>query len=454
MKRNLKKINCKICGFETTTNGLATHIKFKHSIATDEYINKFGEFRPKYLNYIDRANTDAYMCKICNEKCASERHLTFHIKLQHVLSKRDYIIQYILNGEIPKCKCGCGEPIKIIEKGSDYYRKYISGHNATFNHTGTFRTTESKMKMRKSAIERMKVGKSVFFESGTSKAEIELLEYIKTIYCGEVENKNTTILSGNELDVYIPKLQLAIELNGERFHSDLFKKNSYHLRKTKECNQFGIKLIHIWLSDWYSKKEIIKSQLKCLLGNITNKIYARDCEIKEIDNETAGVFLNRCHLQGTIISKIRYGLFYKGQIVQVMNFGKLRNVTNRTHKSGSFELLRMCSELNTIVVGGASKLFSFFIKNNNPDYIISFANRDWSMGNTYNKLGMQFAKHTAPGYFYSKGKQRYHRYKFQKHKLVSMGYDKTKTEYEIMTDLGYYRVWNTGNIIYEWKKDL
>jgi hypothetical protein len=111
----------------------------------------------------------------------------------------------------------------------------------------------------------------------------------------------------------------------------------------------------------------------------------------------------------------------------------------------------MCSEINTIIIGGASKLFNHFIKNNKPKYIISFANRDWSIGNVYSKIGMVQLKYTSPGYFYCKGKQRYHRYKFQKHKLVAMGYDINKTEYDIMNELGYYRVWNTGNIVYEWQ---
>jgi very-short-patch-repair endonuclease len=450
MKRNLKKVKCKICGFNTTTNGLATHLKYKHGVMTDEYVVKYEEFRPKYIEYKNRAAAEDFECKICKGKYASERHLTYHVRIDHGILKKEYIINNILNGEIPKCKCGCGESVKILEKGKKHYNEYLSGHNTILSHTGTFRTQESKMRMRKSAINRMQNKVGVFYKSATSKAELELLEYIKNLYDGEIEHKNVTLLSGLELDIYLPELKLAIELNGERFHSDLFKKKNYHINKTKECNQMGVDLIHIWLADWYSKSDIIKSQINNFLKKTKNKIYARNCEIKSISMTECNQFLKKYHLQGACVSKIRYGLFYNNNLVQIISFGKLRNVTGRMNIQNGYELLRLCTILNTVVIGGASKLYKFFIKNHKPSYILSFANRDWSNGNVYNVLNMTFKNYTSPGYFYSKGKQNYHRYKFQKHKLVKLGYDKTKTEYEIMTDIGYYRVWNTGNIIYEW----
>jgi hypothetical protein len=68
----------------------------------------------------------------------------------------------------------------------------------------------------------------------------------------------------------------------------------------------------------------------------------------------------------------------------------------------------------------------------------------------YSAIGMQFVGYTSPGYFYSNGSRKEHRFNHQKHKLVEMGYDATKSEYEIMRGRGYYRIWNTGNLIYEW----
>jgi len=453
MKRKNDNIICKECGFETKVNGLATHIKTKHNLTITEYVDKWGEYRNKYLDYIKRAENNDFKCKICDGYFASERHLSFHIKKEHRLSKREYIVDYILSGNIPKCKCGCGEEVRVKSKGSPpYTTEYISGHNTGKTHIGMKRSNESKMKMRKSAIKRMESGNSVFYR-GVSNDEMELREFIQSIYDGEIKVSDNELLSGLELDIYLPQLKLAIELNGDRFHSDLYKTNKYHLNKTTECETNGVRLIHIWLCDWNSKKEIIQSQLRNIIGKTKNSIWARNCEIREVPVSESKSFLDKSHLQGNSISKYRYGLYYENELVQIMTFGKLRNATGRSHKDGSYELIRMSNKLDTRVVGGASKLLSHFIKTHSPTYILSFANRDWSVGNMYSKLGMELMGYTPIGYFYSNGSRREHRYNFQKHKLVQMGFDRNKTEYQIMSERGYYRIWNTGNLIYEWKSN-
>jgi len=448
-KRNNTTTICKICAFNTKVNGLASHIKSKHNLTTTEYISKYGEYRPKYMEYENRSS-DEFQCRICNKLCASERHLSYHIK-EHNITKKEYIIKYILNGTIPKCKCGCGNIVKIKEKGTKpYFSDYISGHNTGTTHIGMKRSVESKLKMRESAITRLKNENSVFYK-GVSNDELQFLDFIKSIYSGEIIHNDTTILSGLELDVVIPELNIAFELNGDRFHSDLYKTRQYHLKKTIECESKGIRLIHIWLCDWLSKGDVIRSQIKSILGKVDNRIFARNCIIKEVDYTTTKLFLTKNHLQGTTISKWRYGLYYNDELVQLITFGKLRKATGRTHIDNSYELLRLCTKLDTIVIGGASKLYNHFIKKHNPLYVLSFSNRDWSIGKVYEKLGMVFKNYTPIGYFYSNGKRREHRFRHQKHLLVKMGFDKNKTEFQIMSERGYYRIWNTGNGIYEYK---
>jgi hypothetical protein len=133
-----------------------------------------------------------------------------------------------------------------------------------------------------------------------------------------------------------------------------------------------------------------------------------------------------------------------------MTFSKLRKAVGMNHKEGSYELARFCNEKNTAVIGGASKLFQHFIQNYKPKYVLSFANRDWSIGNLYEKLQMSFKNYTTPGYFYVKSQYKYSRFAFTKHKLVEMGFDKNKSEHDIMTEQGYFRIWDCGNLKYEW----
>jgi len=445
MKRNLKNITCQICGFETKTNGIAEHIKYTHNITVDEYISKYGEYRKKYLDYNNRSNNQ-YECKICKTNLASERHLSFHVKT-HNITKEEYVLKYVFNGVIPKCECGCGTELKIF-KHTPYTTRFITGHNV-FMHLGMVRSNDAKMNMREAAINRIKNKKGVYFYNGVSKEELKLLDFIKDNYSGTVVSNDISVLNGHELDIFLPELKLAFELNGDRFHSDLYKTKYYHLNKTKECNDKGIHLIHIWMTDWIKKKEIVKSIILSKLGCISTKIYARKTEIREISNDVAHKFLNENHLQGTSVCKIRLGIFYDGELMQVMTFGKLRSTTGLKHIENSYELIRMCSKLNTTVLGGSNKLLNFFIKKYNPGYILSYANRDWSNGNVYDKMGFSFIKFTTPGYFYTKSHIKYHRFNFQKHKLIKEGFDPDKTEYEIMTDRGFYKIWNTGNSVYE-----
>jgi hypothetical protein len=136
-----------------------------------------------------------------------------------------------------------------------------------------------------------------------------------------------------------------------------------------------------------------------------------------------------------------------------MTFSKLRKNLKQNDIEGNFELLRFCNKLNTNIVGGASKLFKYFINTYNPLKIISYADRDWSDGGLYQKLNMSPLQPTTPGYHWYKSKIKYNRFNFRKDLLVKQGEDPNLTEYEIMLKNGFYRVWNTGNLKYEWNRD-
>lgn len=436
-KRNNSEVTCKICGLVTNTNGMFTHLTYTHKISTQEYIDLYGEYRPKYLNYNARSEVNDFKCLICNEKFASERHLSYHIIKCHKISKRDYIIKYILKGTIPKCKCGCGELVRIIERGNPpYWREYISGHNTQTTHLGMKRSPESKLLMRISSIERMKRGDAVFYR-GKSLAEIAFADYIKSIYKGKIILNDTKLLSGLELDVYLPDLKLAFEFNGEYFHSDVFKRKNYHMKKTNECQSLGIRLVHIWTIDWNSQQDIIKSQILNFIGQTTTRIYARKCVVREVNKTTSCEFLRINHLQGNTISKYRYGLYYNDELVELITFGKLRDAVIHRQSIDNYELVRMCSKLDTIVVGGVSKLFTHFIKIHSPKQILTFAHRDWSNGGVYEKIGMTLKATTPPGYFYSNGTRKEYRHPGQKRELINMGFDASKSESDIMRERGY-----------------
>ena len=243
---------------------------------------------------------------------------------------------------------------------------------------------------------------------------------------------------------------MAFEYNGLYWHSDVFKDRKYHINKTKSCYENDIKLIHIWEDEWINKEDIVMSRIKNLLGG-SKIIYARKCKIAEIDKKTSDQFLKDNHIQGSVISKNNIGLYYDDDLVSVMTFGSLRKNLGYCSKEGHHELLRFCNKLGTSVIGGASKILKYFIRNYKPVNIISYADISWSNGSLYKKLGFDEIGITDPNYFWVKNGIRYNRFSFRKDILVKEGYDPNLSESEIMRERGYYKIYNCGNLKFELK---
>jgi len=283
-----------------------------------------------------------------------------------------------------------------------------------------------------------------------SEQENNLKKFITENYNNEI-SVNIKLQSKREMDIYLPRLKLAFEFNGVYWHNELYKPINYHREKTEECEQQGIKLIQIYEDDWLYKQNIVKSRILNLLGK-SSKIMARKCEIKEIiDNKIVREFLDTNHLQGFVGSKIKVGLFYNDELVSLMTFGNLRNSMGQKASEGTYEMLRFCNKFNTNVIGGASRLFKYFIEHYEPKEVISYADRSWSSGDLYEKLGFELVHKTNPNYYYVIGDKRFYRFGFRKDKLVKEGFDPNKTEHEIMLDRKIFRIYDSGSLKYTYR---
>lgn len=274
--------------------------------------------------------------------------------------------------------------------------------------------------------------------------ENELYDFIINNYCGPIV-KNDRKLISKEIDIYLPELNLAFEFNGLYWHSDLYKNRNYHLEKTKECHDKGLQLIHIWEDDWRYKRNIIESMILHKLGKSTS-IWARKCEIKELsDNKLVREFLNKNHIQGFVGSSVKLGLFYNDQLVSIMTFGELRRSLGQVKKIGSYELLRFCNIINYNIVGGSSKLLKYFINKYHPKEVVSYSDNCRSDGNMYRKIGFTLKSETPPNYYWVVDGIRKHRFNYRKDRLIKSGHDSSKTEVEIMNELGHYRIFDSGS---------
>jgi len=221
--------------------------------------------------------------------------------------------------------------------------------------------------------------------------------------------------------------------------------------KTSLCEEKGIRLIHIFEDEWLHKKEIVKSRLKSILNLIPkdNIIYGRKCTIKEINSKTKNIFLEENHIQGKDSSVVKIGAYYNDNLVAVMTFnkGNISRKGNPSNNEDKWELNRFCSLIDHTVIGIADKMLNYFKKNYKWKKIYSYADRRWSDGNLYEKLGFTKIATTGPMYSYvdTTQVQRIHRYNLRKRENEP----KDISERELRLKEGYKRIWDCGVLKYE-----
>lgn len=290
----------------------------------------------------------------------------------------------------------------------------------------------------------------------TSNAETELYDFIKSIYRGEIIRQDKKIISPNQLDIVLPQANLALEYNGMFWHSDIQPRinRKYHQQKTIRCNEIGYQLIHVFENMWVEKQPIIKDIIRKRLAIVENIFYARECKLIKLDNSQAKQFFNDNHIQssggGAIVT---YGLLSDKQLISAMSFCK-----NRFGGNEQYELLRFANKLQTITIGGASKMFKRFVEEFAPTSIVTYSDASLFSGKLYSQIGFKFESITEPNYVYwsNSDQKTLSRYQCQKHKLPDLlvdGFDPTQTEYQNMSNNYFYRVWNSGNYKFTWRSN-
>lgn len=178
----------------------------------------------------------------------------------------------------------------------------------------------------------------------------------------------------------------------------------------------NLKLIHIWDDLWQTKQNIIKSRILSFLGK-NNTIPARLTQVRRIDKATADRFLIDNHLQATVTAKLKYGLFLPQRYFRVINpnhsiveslndstellaavatFSNAKKIMREGNEFRSYEMIRFANLKGITVVGGLNKLLKNFIKEQNPDDIMTYADGDWSDGLNYEKIGFERIEQTPP----------------------------------------------------------
>lgn len=375
--------------------------------------------------------------------------------------KWEYTRKTLLNkyGDIAPCKIGNArtqEQIELAESKEKLENKLKS--------MNTRPTTYEVSKLLNLGISRTlkilhmyNLDAYVDINSRHSRQEKEILEFLYTaVNKEEVVIGDRSILSGKELDIYLPEYKVAIEFNGNYWHSSIYKSDTYHQEKTIACAKKGIRLIHIFEYEWEdeSKQEKIKEiVLNALDKNKARTVYARNTTIKLVEKEEAELFLNKYHLQGYANAKITLGCYTDNELIGVMSFG-----LPRFNKNYEYELIRLCWKQGVNVVGGLEKMFKHFEIKFKPKSIITYCDISKFTGNSYTKIGFSPLKEkpiTVPNYIWlnTYTNDILSRYQTQKSRLVKMGLGSiNETESEIMNRNEFLKICDCGNIRLEWSR--
>lgn len=220
--------------------------------------------------------------------------------------------------------------------------------------------------------------------NGTSKLEKEILCYIRSIYSGPIEENTRNVISPRELDIYLSELKLAVEIDGDYWHGcsdysifqEVLKKSG---EKQKRCHEMGIRLVTIKECDYIDRPDVFKRFLDdCIMPR--KRIFARKCEIKEIDTDTARDFCNYYHVNGYRGGYVKYGLYDKEEgLICVAVFGKNKDYEN--------ECIRLCYKTGISIIGGWEKIQKHFGKK-----FLHYVNLQYFDGENKTGVGFRFKK--------------------------------------------------------------
>lgn len=246
-----------------------------------------------------------------------------------------------------------------------------------------------------------------------------------------------------------------IELNPYATHNSTWgirnnppKEASYHQTKSNVATQAGYKCVHVF--DWDDQNKLINALLLR-----KKRLYARDCELREVSKQESTDFLVDFHLQGAARDRIRLGLYYEDELVSIMTFGK-----PRYNKKYDYELIRYCSKAH--IVGGAEKLFKHFTIKHEPSSVISYCDLSKFTGKVYSTLGFKFVRNSAPAKHWYHPKTRQH---YTDTLIRQQGYSRiinnksaendnllTSDNTMLMLNAGFVEVYDCGQATYVWKK--
>jgi hypothetical protein len=270
--------------------------------------------------------------------------------------------------------------------------------------------------------------------------EQEIADYL-TAYGMRIIQSDRSLLSGAELDIYIPEKNLAIEFNGVFWHSEKAGKgDTYHYDKWIAAKNVGIQLIQIWEDEWKRNPKLIKTVLLHKLSiNTQDMVSAQNTVITILAKPEAERFLNTSHVNGFTSGSHYLGL-YNGDTNSLITVMVLKKQAGNT-----LNIVRYATSKH--VVGGFTKLLSYAEQNFSPDRFVGVSDHCVSNGELYENNGFTVDKELAPDYRYVVKNERRPKSEYSVTRFKddpNLKWQDGLTEKELADLNGIPRIWDAG----------
>ncbi len=213
--------------------------------------------------------------------------------------------------------------------------------------------------------------------------------------------------------------------------------------------QKGLLLVHLWEDVWWSRKAQVLSRIDSFCS-LNKTLHARKAKIVSLQKSDVEEFLNHNHLQGYIKTKYNYGLEIDCKLVAAACFSQTRPMKSKGEHYKSAELIRFATSAGHTVVGGLSKLIKYFTDQVDTNDLMTYADRDWSLGKGYEQLKFNYSGESTPVFFYvhQKTNKRYITHRLPKQIQLAFDNQNTLNLDDFLLENNFVKVFNTGNLKY------
>lgn len=267
----------------------------------------------------------------------------------------------------------------------------------------------------------------------------EIFNLVRSI-APDARSNDRHVISPFELDIVIPSQRLAIEFNGLYWHSEVHRGKDYHAGKTHAASNAGYRLIHIFEDEWRDRRSIIESMLKHRLGQPSQRIGARKCELVRVEPRERSEFFNRSHIDGDVKAIGAWGLRLNGEILACLS--ARRPVHSKW--SRRLEVARFAVLPGHSVPGALSRLSAAVraeARDQGLDGLMSYVDTRYGDGAGYLASGYQLHSRTGPTFWWTDLNSRFNRFRYRADSSRGM------TEAAVAQEAGVIKVWGCDQLV-------